>query len=50
MAYTPDYTSSDLSASAINTIAVGILTVGTFASILTLGVVFWMAKKVVKAK
>lgn len=46
MAYTPDYTESDLSNSIIDTIVKVIITVSTFATLIVLIMLFnWMKKQ-----
>jgi len=45
MAYTPDYTESDLSASIVDTIVKVILVVGTFITIIVLVMIWNFLKK-----
>jgi len=48
MAYSPDYTESDLSASTIDIIVKVILTIGTFATLIVLVYMFAFLKRKIK--
>jgi hypothetical protein len=47
MAYTPDYTESDMSASIIDTVVKVLILFGTFATLIVLIMLFvWVKKKI----
>lgn len=48
MAYTPEYDTSDMTASIFDGIVVFILTLAAFASLIVIGLIWKMGKKAVK--